>query len=169
MEEHLSSTQLTQWPIKDLWEKYEEITMHFNNLLMRLRTQSLAGVAVISTAVGLFARSNDIHLTGGIVAVIFVGLSLFWVAIWILDFFYYNPLLIGAATALVALEEKSKTQSHISHIDLSTSIREATSSSIFTRCSTVPLGVWLFYIIVFVALLGGFFLSMMVFNDLLSF
>jgi hypothetical protein len=26
------------WPIRELWEKYEEITMHFNDLIIRLRT-----------------------------------------------------------------------------------------------------------------------------------
>src|SRR5664280_1831888 len=39
------------WPLKDVWEKYEDIAMHFNDLLIRLRTQALAAVAAISTLV----------------------------------------------------------------------------------------------------------------------
>ena len=44
--------------IRELWEKYEEIAMHFNDLIIRLRTQALAGVAALSTLVGLFAKSD---------------------------------------------------------------------------------------------------------------
>lgn len=44
--------------IRELWEKYEQIAMHFNDLIIRLRTQALAGVAALSTLVGLFAKSD---------------------------------------------------------------------------------------------------------------
>jgi hypothetical protein len=40
--------------VQCLWEKYEDIAMHFNDLLIRLRTQSLAGVAALSALVGIF-------------------------------------------------------------------------------------------------------------------
>ena len=46
------------WPIRELWEKYEEITMHFNDLIIRLRTQALAGVAALSALVGIFAKAD---------------------------------------------------------------------------------------------------------------
>jgi hypothetical protein len=53
------------WTIHDLWAKYEDITMHFNDLLIRLRTQALAGVAALSTLVGIFTRTDKdgIHIS----------------------------------------------------------------------------------------------------------
>src|SRR5437667_124517 len=81
----------------DVWDKYEKIAMHFNDLIIKLRTQALAGVAALSTLVTLFAKS-DVASSGawGIAAFIFGGLCLAWVAIWIIDFSYYNRLLTGA-------------------------------------------------------------------------
>jgi hypothetical protein len=36
------------WPICELWDKYEQIAMHFNDLLIRLRTQALATTGCFS-------------------------------------------------------------------------------------------------------------------------
>jgi hypothetical protein len=47
------------FPIRELWEKYEEITMHFNDLIIRLRTQALAGVAAVCTENLKFDHSGD--------------------------------------------------------------------------------------------------------------
>jgi hypothetical protein len=46
------------WPLKDVWEKYEDIAMHFNDLLIRLRTQALAAVAAISTLATIFGKTG---------------------------------------------------------------------------------------------------------------
>jgi hypothetical protein len=46
------------WPIFDVWKKYEQIAMHFNDLLIRIRTQALAGVAALSAFTGLFAKAE---------------------------------------------------------------------------------------------------------------
>ncbi len=45
--------------VQKLWEKYEDIAMHFNDLLMRLRTQTLAGIAAVSALVGVFAKEGS--------------------------------------------------------------------------------------------------------------
>ena len=39
-----------------LWSKYEDVTMHFNDLILKLRFQALAGVAGLSAVAGLFGR-----------------------------------------------------------------------------------------------------------------
>src|ERR1039458_745986 len=94
------------WAIKELWEKYEKIAMHFNDLLIRLRTQALGGVAALSTLVGLFAKTSaGVNTSWEIAAVFFLCVCFLWVAVWIIDFCYYNRLLLGAVVALVALEE----------------------------------------------------------------
>jgi hypothetical protein len=46
------------WPIFDVWDKYEAIAMHFNDLLIELRTQALAAVAALSTIIGIFSKSG---------------------------------------------------------------------------------------------------------------
>jgi hypothetical protein len=135
--------------------------MHFNDLLIRLRTQALAGVAAISTLVSIFARSGtDLSMSWEVSAGVFGILCLFWIAIWIIDFWYYNKLLIGAVTALVTLEELSKTKSRIRQIDLSTTVENAVAGASRgrnkARAFKLRPGPRAFYLIVFLALLGGF-------------
>ncbi len=50
------------FPMFELWDKYEAITMHFNDLLMKLRTQALAGVAALSAVDGIFAKNESNNL-----------------------------------------------------------------------------------------------------------
>ena len=63
-----------EWSIKELWEKYEEIAMHFNDLLIRLRTSALGGVAALSTLLGIFGKSGTEPRTSWEIA---AGLFLF--------------------------------------------------------------------------------------------
>lgn len=149
------------WPILDVWDKYENIAMHFNDLIIKLRTQALAGVAAISTLVTLFAKS-DVAAGGawGIAAFIFGGLSFAWLAIWIIDFSYYNRLLTGAVIAIVRLEQRSKISSFVRQLDISTNIEAAVANDHnrpkFRRYWKLNWGRWAFYIIVFWSLLIGF-------------
>lgn len=153
-------------PIRELWEKYEDIAMHFNDLIMRLRTQALGAVAALSTLVGLLAKA-DLGASGStweVAGLVFAGLGVFWVAIWILDFWYYNQLLIGAVTALMELEKESATSATISRIRMSTLIEEAVYKrphfeySIRERLRLAGPR-WAFYGLVFFALVGGAFFS----------
>jgi hypothetical protein len=129
--------------------------MHFNDLLMRLRSQALAGIAAISTLVGIFTKGGAANIQGDwiIATAIFIGLALFWIAIWCLDFLYYNRLLIGAVAAIVGLEEKSKKAFvNFDGIDMSTRIVEA-----FEKRSSYAsfLGVLMFYSIVLATIFSG--------------
>src|SRR5687767_6050244 len=77
-----------------LWSKYEDVTMHFNDLILRLRFQALAGVAGLATLVGVFGRDiTDPTVRSAVISGVFSLLALFWVAIWALDRFYYDKLL----------------------------------------------------------------------------
>ncbi|MBU6445648.1 MAG: hypothetical protein KGR48_17235, partial [Alphaproteobacteria bacterium] len=98
-----------QIDIQNLWEKYEDIAMHFNDLLMRLRSQSLAGIAAIATLVGIFAKEDvsGFQIDWLAATAILVALALFWIAIFFLDIFYYNRLLGGAVDAIKQLESRS--------------------------------------------------------------
>src|SRR5689334_19710460 len=110
------------WDIRKLWEKYEDITMHFNDLLIKLRTQALAAVAALATLVGIFAKSQTLNVSWEIATIVLFALCVMWVAVWILDFTYYNKLLIGAVVALTILEDESKRATRIHAIQLSTII-----------------------------------------------
>jgi len=73
--------------------------------------------------VGLFAKTSaSVNTSLEIAAVFFLFVCFLWVAVWIIDFCYYNRLLLGAVVALVALEERSKTEMRVRHIDLSTTL-----------------------------------------------
>jgi hypothetical protein len=41
------------WPVFKVWQKYEDIAMHFNDLLIRLRTQALGAIAALTTIIGV--------------------------------------------------------------------------------------------------------------------
>lgn len=95
--------------------------MHFNDLLIKLRTQALAAVAALTTIVGIFAKSEANTKTNWeMIAFALAILIVFWIAIWILDFCYYNRLLLGAAEALFNLENASKDKLRIDRIEIST-------------------------------------------------
>ena len=155
--------------LQKLWEKYEDIAMHFNDLLMRLRSQALAGIAAIATIVGLFTKGGTTNIEADwlIAAALFTALALFWIAIWFLDFFYYNRLLAGAVEALKELEIQSR-RSNVAEFDgiiMSTRIiGEFKTHGIFAsllkkRTYDSFQGVLVFYCIVLVTILVGAYFS----------
>ena len=97
-----------------LWSKYEEITMHFNELIIKLRVQALGGVTITGTiATAIFKGDNNTGILKFLLPMYFFG----WLAIYFLDIHYYDHLLTGAVNELLALEEKSD------NIKLSTTIK----------------------------------------------
>lgn len=156
------------WPINDLWEKYEEIAMHFNDLLIRLRTQALGAVAAISALIGVFGKTDSGLHSWHISAAVFFFLCVFWIAIWVIDFRYYHLLLIGAVDAIIDLENLSKTETHITHIDISTRIEQAVAGELRIpktkaerdRQDRLRRGPRTFYMLVFAALLMGLIVSL---------
>jgi hypothetical protein len=142
--------------VQDLWGKYEEVTMHFNDLLMRIRVQSIGAVAAISTLVGIFSKgggSENMAVSWLVAAALFSAVTLSWIAIFCLDFFYYNRLLTGSVKALTELESATTRNEKITSIQLSTIIeREFTNPK-----PQAPFGVLLFYGVVFAFLIAASF------------
>lgn len=113
-------------PIFEVWDKYENIAMHFNDLLIKLRTQAIGGVAAIATIVAVISKdSTGSTFNWAMMAGVFFFLIIFWVAVWILDFKYYNRLLLGTVDALLEIEELSKTSIHVKVLSLSHKIEGA--------------------------------------------
>ena len=132
--------------------------MHFNDLLIRLRTQALAGVAAVSVLVSIFARSGtDLRMSWEVAAGVFFFLCLFWIAIWIVDFCYYNKLLIGAVAAILDLERRSQYELRIRELKMSTMIEQSVAGTLpkVERSWRLRGGPSAFYSIVFVALIAG--------------
>ena len=138
--------------------------MHFNDLLIKLRTQALGAVAAISTLLSIFSKSGtDNEISWELAIAVFFFLCIFWIAIWILDFYYYNRLLVGAVEAILNIEAISKDKLYIRHIDISTKIELAVAgkSASFDKkmCEQyriLSFGRRAFYIIVVIALAIGF-------------
>lgn len=88
------------------WEKHEKIAMHFNELILKIRIQALGAIAAIVTIGGVLlkADTSSPNLPWGLIACVFAALFVFWIAIWLLDFLYYNRLLMGAVDCLLAIE-----------------------------------------------------------------
>ena len=88
-----------------LWSKYEDIAMHFNELIIKLRVQALGGLTISGTlATALFKGENGSNSLKLLVPFFLAG----WIAIYFIDMHYYNRLLSGAADAIVELEEQFK-------------------------------------------------------------
>ena len=82
----------------DAWSKSEDVAMHFNGLLMSLRTKTIASV---TAATGLIvAGTDDINR-----ALSLLGLAIVMSLIWIVDHCYYYRLLQGAVRDVMRLEE----------------------------------------------------------------
>jgi hypothetical protein len=105
--------------ILDQWQRYEAITMHFNDLLMRFRTQALGGLATVATLAGLL--SKDAKSASAELPVFFFVLLIFWIAAWQLDQRYYSKLLGGAVAELEEFE-KATIENDRHRIGLSTTI-----------------------------------------------
>jgi len=141
-----------------LWEKYEDIAMHFNDLLIRLRTQSLAGVAAVSAVAGIFSKEgiSDLSLDWHITRAILVALIGFWIAIWCLDMGYYNRLLGGAVNAIIELEKTTSRQTEFdSEIKMSRDIEAQFRKTWWNHNKRSYDGVVAFYAIVLAVLFVG--------------
>jgi hypothetical protein len=108
-----------------LWKEYEKIAMHFNSLIIKLRSQSLGGVAVFATLTAVITRADTTpKVRWGLLTGAFALLSIFWIAVWILDIGYYNRLLAGAVQALLDIEKESSRSALVGEINLSTKIND---------------------------------------------
>jgi hypothetical protein len=104
----------------ELWDKYEQIAMHFNELLIRLRTQALGAVATIVTAAGFLVSRQSASVSDEpwwAVSAVSLLVLIAWCTLWMIDLFYYCKLLRGAVNSLLRIERESG-----GLIDLSTNI-----------------------------------------------
>jgi hypothetical protein len=111
-----------------LWNSYERVAMHFNELIIRLRIQSIGGLAALATVLGIVLKTNNGK--DGTFNYFLATLALFfliccWGAICALDLGYYNRLLEGSVNAILELEKKRGAFLKKKEICLSTNIEKA--------------------------------------------
>jgi len=120
---------LTDYNKFQLWLEYEKIAVHFNELLMQLRLRALAGVSLIVSLAGFFSSKGNGEMNWIVLAFVLFVLVCVWIAIFVIDKFYYQRLLGGAVEAILELE--AGTACDPIPINLSTKIRKrATNGSI---------------------------------------
>lgn len=142
----------------DAWDKHEKIAMHFNDLILKVRTQALGALAAVITIGGalIHDKGSSTAFPWELATVFFGVLIAFWAAIWILDFKYYNRLLLGAVDALLKLEDQMKAGERID-IEMSHKIEGAVKGRRPTHASDGSIiGPILFYSIVLAVLVIGF-------------
>src|SRR5665811_129323 len=103
---------------------------------------------------------SSVHVSWEIATAVFVGLAIFWIAIWIIDLCYYNRLLFGAVITLKEIEAKSQTDNPALAINISTNIERVTSRALrdtrpFGERFHSKVGILLFYILVLTAIFFG--------------
>jgi hypothetical protein len=154
--------------IFSVWKEYESGAMHFNDLLIRLRTQALGGTAALAALAAVMVRGDLAPaLRWSVLAGAFLLLMLFWTAVWILDMRYYNRLLHGAVKALLEIEQLSKQDQPAPVLALSTRIEETVERGIHLSVEGratfggARLPLWLFYGSVGFGLFIGFLVSVL--------
>lgn len=98
----------------DIWKEYESIAMHFNDLCIQLRMKALGGVAIIIALI-TYAGKSEIELLEQfkVYGLSFGVLAIVWLAIFFIDYFYYNKLLLGAINSTVHFEASSTSNTDI--------------------------------------------------------
>jgi hypothetical protein len=149
-----ATTSQHQLNLFEVWKEYEQIAVHFNDLLMRLRIQAISVVTAVAAIAGIVLKESG-KIQWDMLSFAFRGLILFWLAVWLLDLMYYTRLLYGAVEAIKELEKQSKkhAENHpgLIYLDLSTTIDKRFGTDTGTWFK--PIGPLIFYIIVCILLL----------------
>lgn len=127
-----------------LWFHYEEVAMHFNELIIQYRLALMGGIGAIGTAASYIInmKTKEEIIKRKLIANISLVLLLLFVAAASLDIFYYNELLLGAVDAVLQFENEHK------EIYLSTKITKRFTNS-ETMTIYVIYGIILFLFIAF--------------------
>src|SRR5688572_9649785 len=85
------------------WQVVIGTQMHFNDLIIRFRTLTLATfAALVGAALTLTKTANLAPLEMTLLLAI---PGVFWVTAWLLDYFYYHRLLLGAVAEAAKFDE----------------------------------------------------------------
>jgi outer membrane protein OmpA-like peptidoglycan-associated protein len=66
-------------------------------------------------------------------AVAFLALAVLWIALWVLDFLYYNRLLLGAVDEIVRVEKETQFSNKIGRLAFSETVKNAVEAPVFPK------------------------------------
>ena len=132
-----------------VWLESEKIAVHFNEMLMQLRLRALAGISLLVTLAGLFSGETASEVNWGFLSWVLFILLFVWLAIFVIDKFYYQKLLSGAVEAIIEIEN-STTDDEVP-LKLSTKIRNKVTNGKEGIDSMYAVG-WFYFIIGFLLL-----------------
>jgi hypothetical protein len=92
------------------WAKAEDVAIHFNEMIMNFRLKAVGAVTLAAGLVGsvLLGKGEpppSINLYTFALGIWFIAIV--WVAIMLIDLFYYHRLLLGAVDEVLRIEESS--------------------------------------------------------------
>jgi uncharacterized membrane protein len=133
------------------WKQVIETQMHFNDMIMRLRTTVVSIVLAFFGAASFSLQYTKLYLNFRIfsfhvsVLIIISGLVLLS-AVFVLDYFYYYRMLLGAVERGYQIDEayEKKLVDGVKIFGLSTQIRKKVGKPHASKCV-----VWTFYGLVF--------------------
>ena len=108
LNKNIMSMELTTDQAINLWWHYEEIAMHFNQLIIEYRLQLMGGAGAIGALASYFVGSHiqELEQKHAIRAYISLIILVLLFAAMLLDILYYDNLLQGAVDALVKFESE---------------------------------------------------------------
>ena len=123
-----------------VWSKYEDVAMHFNDLIMRWRLQAIGGLAglvtlsgfVVGDAATLHTRYRAMLILSGVLAVAWIGVAF-------IDLFYYRRLLQGAVKSLLCFEKSRPSISLSTKIEAEAQWGGKWAPYVFYCCGLAPL------------------------------
>lgn len=135
------------------WKTAIAVQIHFNDLLMRIRTFGLTAVVVIlGTAAGLWKLGGD-KIDPFIILGPFALGEILLISLFVVDVFYYYPLLLAAVEHVSKIDEEFKNLKIMGDLQLF-GMTKCISTKVTKRKATFFL--WFFYLFPFGSTIAGF-------------
>jgi uncharacterized membrane protein YwzB len=150
MGKNSNSTEETKLILEE-WKTVIQTQMHFNEMLMKMRTTAVSIVIAVFSAAAYSLQYDKLYLTirgcsfHASVLIITFGLGML-VGVFVLDYFYYYKMLLGAVERGYQIDRayKDKLIDGAKMFGLSTEIRKAIGKPHLSKFY-----VWTFYGLVF--------------------
>ncbi len=107
-----------------IWQKTIDVQQHFNDLEMRVRNFGLTLLVAVLGVTGALLKEENKLLASGLL----LGALIAWAAFYVMDRWWYHPLLRGAVAHATAIEEELSPQ--VRGIGLSKAITQASHTEI---------------------------------------
>lgn len=135
------------------WKTAISVQIHFNDLLMRIRTFGLTAVVVIlGTATGLWKLGGD-KIDPLIILGIFILGEILLISLFVVDYFYYYQLLLAAVEHVLKIDEEFKNLKIMGNFQLFGMTNDI-SKKVTKRRAKISL--LFFYLFPFVLTIAGF-------------